>query len=155
MSIPEIQTTIKWERGNDPFLNGSYSRGHMWIFDGGIYVRASSSPHIVPLPHSDENAVDPEEAFIVSLSSCHMLWFLSIASKRGFRVNAYRDTAIGEISKDERGKLIVSVVRLRPFVEWVGNSPSNLLVTELHHEAHEECFIANSVRTLVVTEPIF
>ena len=154
MSIPEIQTMIEWERGDNPFLDGKYSRAHTWTFDGGAIVLASSSPHIVPLPFSVEKAVDPEEAFVVSLSSCHMLWFLSIAAKQGFRVNAYRDSAIGEMSRNEQGKLFVSVVRLHPFVEWDGEAPDVSRVVEMHHNAHEECFIANSVKTEVLCHPV-
>lgn len=94
--MTEIQSSIVWERGAAQFIDGKYSRAHSWSFDGGAVVPASSSPHIVPLPFSIESAVDPEEAFVASLSSCHMLWFLSIAAKRGLRVNFYRDVAVGE-----------------------------------------------------------
>ncbi len=101
-----------------------------------------------------EKALDPEEAFVVSLSSCHMLWFLSIAAKKGFRFNAYRDSAIGQMSRNEQGKLFVSVVRLRPFVEWDGQAPDVSRVVEMHQNAHEECFIANSVKTEVLCHPV-
>lgn len=152
--MTEIQSTVTWERGNAQFIDGKYSRAHSWSFDGGPVVLASSSPHIVPLPFSIESAVDPEEAFVVSLSSCHMLWFLSIAAKRGLRVNYYRDHAIGEMSKNEDNKLVISIVRLRPHVDWDGDTPADSEIVEMHHKAHEECFIANSVRTTVLTEPI-
>ncbi len=155
MSIPGIQTTVAWVRGDQQFLDGKYSRAHTWTFDGGTRVLASSSPHIVPLPFSVERAVDPEEAFIVSLSSCHMLWFLSIAARNGFRVNEYRDTAIGEMSKNDHGKLFVSVVRLRPYIQWDGDAPKNSTIVEWHNIAHDECFLANSVKTIVLTEPVF
>jgi len=154
-SMTEIQSTVTWERGGVQFIDGKYSRAHSWSFDGGAVVLASSSPHIVPLPFSIESAVDPEEAFVASPSSCHMLWFLSIAAKRGLRVNHYRDVAVGEMRKNERNKLVISIVRLRPQIDWDGDTPTDSVIVEMHHEAHEECFIANSVRTTVLTEPIF
>jgi organic hydroperoxide reductase OsmC/OhrA len=152
--MTEIQSTVTWERGDAQFIDGRYSRGHSWSFDGGAVVPASSSPHIVPLPFSIESAVDPEEAFVASLSSCHMLWFLSIAAKRGLRVNYYRDVAIGEMSKNQDNKLVISIVRLRPHVDWDGDTPADSEIVEMHQKAHEECFIANSVRTTVLTEPV-
>ena len=152
--MTEIQSTVTWVRGEAQFIDGRYSRAHSWSFDGGAVVLASSSPHIVPLPFSIESAVDPEEAFVASISSCHMLWFLSIAAKRGFRVNYYRDVAIGEMSKNEGNKLVISIVRLRPHVDWDGDTPADSDIVELHQKAHEECFIANSVRTTVLTEPV-
>jgi organic hydroperoxide reductase OsmC/OhrA len=152
--MTEIQSTVRWERGDAQFIDGRYSRAHSWSFDGGAVVPASSSPHIVPLPFSIESAVDPEEAFVASLSSCHMLWFLSIAAKRGLRVNFYRDTAIGEMSKNEDNKLVIAIVRLRPHVDWNGDTPADSEIVEMHQKAHEECFIANSVRTTVLTEPV-
>ncbi|MFM7091318.1 MAG: OsmC family protein [Bacteroidota bacterium] len=153
-SMTEIQTTVTWERGDAQFTDGKYSRAHSWSFDGGAVIAASSSPHIVPSPFSIESAVDPEEAFVASLSSCHMLWFLSIAAKRGLRINCYRDLAIGEMGRNEHGKLVVSIVRLRPSVDWDGNVPTESEIIEMHQKAHEECFIANSVRTSVLMEPI-
>jgi organic hydroperoxide reductase OsmC/OhrA len=152
--MTEIQSTIVWERGAAQFIDGKYSRAHSWSFDGGAVVPASSSPHIVPLPFSIESAVDPEEAFVASLSSCHMLWFLSIAAKRGLRVNFYRDVAVGEMGHNEHNKLVISLVRLRPEIHWDGETPADSVIVEMHHEAHAECFIANSVRTKVLTEPI-
>jgi organic hydroperoxide reductase OsmC/OhrA len=153
--MSEIQSTVRWERGDAQFIDGRYSRAHSWSFDGGAVVPASSSPHIVPLPFSVESAVDPEEAFVASLSSCHMLWFLSIAANRGLRVNCYRDVAIGEMSKNEDNKLVISIVRLRPHIDWDGDAPADSVIVEMHHKAHDECFIANSVRTTVLTEPFF
>jgi len=146
--------TIRWDRGEARFVDNRYSRAHAWIFDGGITVPASSSPHVVPLPYSDANAIDPEEAFVASLASCHMLWFLSIAAARGFRVDHYADAAIGTVAKDERGKLAITRVVLRPDVVFSGErSPNAEQIAAMHHEAHDECFIANSVRTDVVCEP--
>lgn len=108
----------------------------------------------VPLPFSIESAVDPEEAFVASLSSCHMLWFLSNAVKRGLRVNFYRDVAVGEMGHNEHNKLVISLVRLRPEIHWDRETPADSVIVEMHHDAHAECFIANSVRTKVLTEPI-
>ncbi len=108
--------TIRWLRGNQPFTDNRYSRGHTWVFDGGVEVPASASPHVVPLPYAQANAVDPEEAFVASLSSCHMLWFLPIAAKRGFCIDSYVDDAVGLMGKDASGKLSMTQVTLRPKV---------------------------------------
>src|SRR4029079_4703067 len=113
--------TVNWERGEQAFLDNRYSRGHVWQFDGGVEVIASSSPHVVPLPYSRRDAVDPEEAFVASLSSCHMLWFLSIAAKRGFVVESYRDAAVGVLATNRAGKLAMTRVTLRPEVRFGGD----------------------------------
>jgi organic hydroperoxide reductase OsmC/OhrA len=148
--------TIRWERGDQPFTDNRYSRGHTWLFDGGVEVPGSSSPHSVPLPYSQANAVDPEEAFVASLSSCHMLWFLSIAAKRGFCVNSYVDNAEGVMAKNASGKFAMTRVTLRPMVVFVGNPlPAISDIESMHHKAHAECFIANSVKTDVNCEPIY
>src|SRR6188474_2242754 len=105
---------ITWERNGAAFIDNRYSRRHRWSFDGGVEVPASSSPHVVPLPLSVAAAVDPEEAFVAALASCHMLWFLSIAAKRGFVVESYRDEAVGVMAKNAAGKLSMTVVTLRP-----------------------------------------
>jgi organic hydroperoxide reductase OsmC/OhrA len=144
--------TVIWTRRGAPFLDLQYSRSHQWMFDGGIVVPASSSPQIVPIPMSAEHAVDPEEAFIASLSSCHMLWFLSIAATRGFLVNQYRDKAIGSMGTDQRGRRFLERVVLRPEIQWDGNAPSESELEEMHQQAHHECFIANSVRTEVLID---
>ncbi|HMO14450.1 MAG TPA: OsmC family protein [Pirellulaceae bacterium] len=149
----EINTTITWQRNNEKFIDGRYSRAHTWNFDGGFTVPASSSPHVVPIPYSVESAVDPEEAFVASLSSCHMLWFLSIAAKRGFVLDSYHDSAVGEMSKNEDGKLFVSVVRLRPCIGWNGDAPDGSQILAMHEEAHASCFIANSVLTTIYIDP--
>jgi len=146
---------ITWTRNGATFTDNRYSRGHLWRFDGGIEVPASSSPHVVPLPQSVAAAVDPEEAFVAALSSCHMLWFLSIAAKRGFLVETYRDEAIGIMDKNADGKLAMTSVTLRPAVEFGGpNPPVPGEVEAMHHEAHEQCFIASSVKTEVRCEPL-
>lgn len=136
------------------FTDNRYSRGHLWRFDGGVEVPASSSPHVVPVPLSVEAAVDPEEALVASLSSCHMLWFLSIAAKRKLVVESYRDEAVGVMTKDAQGKLWMSRVTLRPQVRFAGDpQPSAEQVAAMHHDAHEECYIARSVRSEIVCEP--
>lgn len=147
---------IIWSRGDQNFLDNKYSRRHILRFDAGIDVPGSSSPHVVPVPYSDTSAIDPEEAFVASLSSCHMLWFLSIAAKRRFVVDHYSDFAIGVMEKNEHGKLVISIVTLRPDVRFSGEKlPTNHDIDEMHHQAHEECYIANSVTTKVRCEPIF
>ncbi len=148
------EAEVLWSRDGATFIDGRYSRGHRWLFDGGIEVSASASPKVVPIPMSIEAAVDPEEAFIVSLSSCHMLWFLSLAAKRGYVVDAYRDRAVGEMGRDESHRLAMTRVTLRPAVTFSGeNRPDRDELLALHHAAHEECFISRSVRTEVRCEP--
>jgi organic hydroperoxide reductase OsmC/OhrA len=145
--------TIVWERqAGEVFTDNRYSRGHSWSFDGGVSFRASSSPHVVPR-FSDPAGVDPEEAFIASLSSCHMLTFLYLAAKHGLVVERYEDVAEGKMSKNAAGRMWVSEVTLRPAIVWEGLPPEAAMIEELHHLAHEECFIANSVRTEVRCEP--
>jgi len=146
---------ILWLRGEQPFTDNRYSRRHLLRFDGGVEVPGSSSPHVVPLPMSDASAVDPEEAFVSSLSSCHMLWFLSIAARRKFRVDRYFDAAVGTMGKDSAGREAMLTVTLRPDVRFSGASiPTPEEIAEMHHEAHEECFLANSVKTELRCEPV-
>ncbi|HEX4886084.1 MAG TPA: OsmC family protein [Casimicrobiaceae bacterium] len=145
--------TIEWSRGDARFADRRYPRAHLWRFDGGAVVPGSSSPHVVPLPWSDPAAVDPEEAFVASLSSCHMLWFLSIAQKRGFVVDAYVDEAAGTMARNEDGRLAMTEVVLHPRVRFHGTPPDAATHEAMHDEAHDECFIANSVRTRVACEP--
>lgn len=153
--MSEHLATITWQRSGAEFLDDRYSRAHRWSFDGGVEVPASSSPLVVPLPMSDEHAVDPEEAFVASLSSCHMLWFLSIARKRGFVVDNYHDVAVGRMGKDTDGKMAMIEVVLRPDVQFgEGRQPASGQLQALHHAAHEQCFIANSVKTEVRCEPV-
>ena len=147
---------IIWVRGDQNFVDNKYSRRHLLRFDGGIEFQASSSPHVVPVPYSATEAVDPEEGFVASLFSCHMLWFLSLAANQGFVVDQYLDTAEGKMAKNSQGKLFVSQVTLRPSVKFSGNTiPSASEIQALHHKAHEECFIANSVKTEVCCVPVF
>jgi organic hydroperoxide reductase OsmC/OhrA len=148
------RATIDWTLDGD-FLGRRYSRAHTLSFDGGVVVPASSSPHVVRLPFSREDAVDPEEGFTASLSSCHLLWFLDFASRAGFVVAGYRDEAEGTLDKDAEGRMAMTRVVLRPRVEWVGDKrPTPAEVDALHHQAHEACFIANSVKTEVLIEAV-
>jgi len=152
--MSEYSAVIRWTRGEDEiFSDNQYSRGHTWEFDGGVTVPASSSPHIVPLPYSVETNVDPEEAFIAALSSCHMLVFLSIAAKRRYIIESYIDNAVGLMAKDADGKTSVTKVRLRPHIIFSGErQPTMEQLEKMHHLSHENCFIANSVKTEVTTE---
>jgi organic hydroperoxide reductase OsmC/OhrA len=146
---------IEWCRNGAAFLDNRYSRSHRWSFDGGISVPASSSPHVVPVPMSDLAAVDPEEAFIASLASCHMLWFLAIAAKRGHIVEKYRDRPTGVMSKGSDGKLAITLITLHPESTFSGDTlPSHSELQALHHAAHENCFIAASIKSEVRCEPI-
>jgi organic hydroperoxide reductase OsmC/OhrA len=139
--------TIDWKRTGPDFLKSKYSREHTWTFDGGVVVAASSSPSAVPLPYSNPANVDPEEAYVASISSCHMLTYLYLASKGGFQVDDYRDEAVGVMTKNELGIPWVSSVTLHPRITYGGPSPTPAEEENLHHLAHEQCFIANSVRT--------
>ena len=143
---------ISWVCDGD-FETNAYSRGHVWRFDGGIEVPASASPTVVPLPQSREDAVDPEEAFIAAISSCHMLWFLDLARQAGFSVRSYRDIAEGEMTRIGRGKMAITAVTLHPEIAYAGAEPGETAVADLHHRAHEACFIANSVTTEIRIEP--
>lgn len=145
--------TIEWTRGAAPFVDANYSRAHRWLFDGGAVVPGSSSPHVVPPPQSDPAAVDPEEAFVASLASCHMLWFLAIAAKRRFVVDRYRDEASGVMTRNASGRLAMTEVTLRPLVRFSGRQPTADEHAAMHERAHDECFIAASVLTLVRVEP--
>jgi organic hydroperoxide reductase OsmC/OhrA len=152
--VSRYSATITWSRGDATFTDVRYSRGHRWSFDGGIDVPASSSPHSVPLPFSVAAAVDPEEAFVASLSSCHMLWFLYLAAKRRFVVDSYRDEAEGILGKNSAGRDAMTRVTLHPEVRYAGAAqPTPTETAALHHEAHQLCFIANSVTTEVRCEP--
>lgn len=147
--------TVIWERGGANFADGKYSRAHRWQFDGGLEIAASASPSVVRAPLSVAAAVDPEEAFVASLASCHMLWFLSIAADRGFVVESYRDDALGMMSRNASGKMAITRVTLRPSVQFAGDRrPTDAEINGMHHAAHEECFIANSVTSEIVCEPV-
>ncbi len=151
--MSEYTATVSWQRGDARFVDNRYSRAHEWKFDGGTVVPASSSPHSVPVPLSDPRGVDPEEAFVAALSSCHMLWFLSIAAKRGFVVESYEDNAVGHLEKNDAGRMAMTRVILRPAVRFSGEPvPTADQLKEVHDRAHHECYIANSVRTVVTVE---
>ena len=148
--MTDYKVKVSWERKDQKFTDNRYSRVHLWQFDGGIQVTASSSPHIVPVPYSDASAVDPEEAFVVALSSCHLLSFLYIAAKRGFCVDSYSDNAVGQMEKDASKSVWVARVVLYPVVAFTGETrPTEAEHEEMHHAAHQQCFIANSVKTNV------
>jgi organic hydroperoxide reductase OsmC/OhrA len=143
--------TILWVREEGVvFTDNKYSRAHVWQFDGGAQVPASSSPHIVRLPYSAAENVDPEEAFVASISSCHMLFFLGGAAKAGFVIDEYRDEAQGELTRNDKGKLYVSRVILKPHVTYAGKAPDSQAESHMHHE---QCFIANSVLTQIEVQP--
>lgn len=145
---------VTWDRGEQPFTDNRYCRAHRWRFDGGAEVPGSSSPLSVAPPMSDPSAVDPEEAFVASISSCHMLWFLGLAASQGLCVDRYDDAAEGVMEKNAAGKVAITRVTLRPEVSFSGTRiPGREELEQLHHQAHERCFIANSVLTEIVCEP--
>ena len=153
--MQQYNAETTWQRGEQPFLDNRYSRRHVVRFDGGVEIPGSSSPHVVKVPMSDPAAVNPEELFVASLSTCHMLWFLSIAAQRGFRVDRYVDKAFGVMGKAPNGKFAMTVVTLRPKVSFSGDSiPTEEDLNDMHHRAHDECFIANSVSCEVRCEPV-
>jgi organic hydroperoxide reductase OsmC/OhrA len=156
MSHYVAETIWTREASERDFLANRYSRRHLLRFDGGVEIAGSSSPQNVRLPWSDEAAVDPEEAFVSALSSCHMLFFLSFAARDGFCVDRYVDLAEGVMEKDRGGKMSMTVVTLKPRVEFSGERlPTQADILRLHHESHEECFIANSVKSEVRCEPVW
>ena len=142
---------LNW-RSDGAFESGRYSRRHEWRFDGGAVVPASSSPDVVPAPLSDPAGVDPEEALVASAASCHMLWFLSLAQNAGFDVESYADSAEGEMGRIAPGRMALTRITLRPKIAFAGRRPSPDELAALHHEAHERCFIANSLKTEIVVE---
>ena len=150
--MQQFQARIHWQRGNQPFTDQRYSRAHAWQFDGGLSVPASSSPLSVPLPMSVAANVDPEEALVAATSSCHMLFFLSLAAQRGHVIDDYRDQAVGELSRNGDGKLAMTRIVLRPRINWAGDAPTLEALAALHHEAHERCYIASSLKADVVVE---
>lgn len=152
--MSEHTCTVSWRRGGAAFADSRYSRAHEWRFDGGAVVPASASPHVVPLPYSDAAGVDPEEAFVAAVSSCHMLTFLWLAAQRGFVVDSYCDAAAGRMGPNAAGRAAVTHVVLRPAIRFSGEKlPSASDLDALHHAAHEQCFIANSVTTHIEVEP--
>lgn len=149
----QFEATVEWQRNGQDFLDQRYSRAHAWRFDGGLALTASSSPLSVPLPMSDAAGVDPEEALVAAASSCHMLFFLSIAAKRGHTVDHYRDDAVGLLGRDERGRMAMTRITLRPVVTFAGTAPPGAdELAAIHHAAHDQCYVANSLKTDVVVE---
>lgn len=149
----EYLAQVSWQRGEQPFSDNQYSRAHEWQFDGGLTVPASSSPLVVPLPLSAAENLDPEEALVAALSSCHMLFFLAFACKQGYVVDAYTDQALGLMGKNETGKIAMTRITLRPQIAFSGAvQPTPEQLQALHHKAHEHCYIANSLRAEVVIE---
>ena len=151
--MSEHVATIEWRREGQTFSDNQYVRAHDWRFDGGAVVRGSSAPSSVPAPMSDPAAVDPEEALVAAVSSCHMLFFLAFARKDGFVVDRYRDEASGLLGRDDRGRISITTVILRPAVDFAGEGPDPAALDDLHHRAHEACYIANSIRAAVTVEP--
>lgn len=147
------EARIAWSRNGAVFSDQRYGRGHEWSFDGGVRVPASASPSVVPAPCSVAEAVDPEEALVAAAASCHMLWFLSIAAERGFVVDRYDDRAVGVMERNEDGKLAITRIALRPSIVFSGNrGPEAAELAAMHRRAHEECYIANSLKTAIVVE---
>lgn len=151
--MSEHKATITWKSSSEEFLKGKYSREHSWTFDGGLTIPASPSPSVVPTPCSNPANIDPEEAYVASISSCHMLTFLYLAMKQGFQVDSYQDEAVGVMTKNEKGVPWLSVVTLHPKIEYSGGKlPTPADEERLHHLAHEQCFIANSIKTVVTVK---
>lgn len=151
--MARYSATIHWQRGDQVFTDNQYSRAHTWRFDGGLAVPASASPHVVPVPFSVAANVDPEEAFVAAVSSCHMLFFLSLAAQRGIVIDEYCDDATGYMGEDGDGRIVMQKIVLRPAGAYAGEGPPPLEQLQvLHHRAHELCYIANSIKTEVVTE---
>lgn len=147
------QARVEWTRNDAAFVDRRYARAHRWTFDGGAVVPASASPHVVRPPWSDPAGVDPEEAYVAALASCHMLWFLDLAAQAGFVVDAYRDEAEGVMGTNADGREWVERVVLSPQVAFAGDRrPDGAAVADLHRRAHEHCYLANSVRTDIVVQ---
>ncbi|WBS03598.1 OsmC family protein [Pseudoduganella sp. SL102] len=150
----QFEARLEWQRNGQPFLDQKYSRGHEWRFDGGLRVPASSSPLSVPLPMSVADNVDPEEALVAAAASCHMLFFLSIAAKRGHVVESYVDNPVGLLEKDGAGRMSMTNITMRPEIVFAGGDwPGEDEIAAMHHEAHDKCYIANSLKTEITIEP--
>lgn len=150
--MKQFDARVAWQRAGQPFLDQRYSRAHAWSFDGGLTVPASSSPLSVPVPMSDPAAVDPEEALVAAASSCHMLFFLSLAAREGYVVDSYEDEAIGLLDTDGAGRAALVRIELRPAIRFAGRQPDAGALTHLHHAAHEQCYVANSLKCAVVVK---
>ena len=146
---------VRWQRhASESFTDNRYSRRHEWRFDGGAVVPGSSSPHSVRLPYSDASAVDPEEALVAAASSCHLLTFLYLAAKAGWQIDSYEDDAVGLMARNEQGRQAITRITLRPAIRFGGGrEPTAAELAQLHHDAHEQCYIANSIKSEIVCEP--
>lgn len=153
--MKQFDARVTWQRAGQNLLDGRYSRAHAWHFDGGLQVPASSSPLSVPVPMSDPAAVDPEEALVAAASSCHMLFFLSIAAQQGFVVERYDDAARGLLGADADGRMAMVRIELRPDIVFAGErQPDAQALAAIHHQAHQRCYIANSLKgEIVILEP--
>jgi len=147
--VTEHHAKVEWERGDVEFTYKTYARDHTWTFEGGVRVRASAAPGFL----GNAELVDPEEAFVASLSSCHMLTFLALAARKRFVVERYEDAAVGYLEPNEEGRLAVTRVVLRPRIDFGGEAPSPEVLAGLHETSHEQCFIASSVRTAITVDP--
>jgi organic hydroperoxide reductase OsmC/OhrA len=144
---------LRWQRQGATFTDNCYARAHTWHFDGGVQVPASSSPHVVPPPYSEPANVDPEEAYVAALASCHMLTFLWLAAQRGFVVDAYDDHPVGVMGVNAQGRECITQVTLHPHIIWgAAASVDEATVTQLHHQAHAQCYLANSVTTRIAVQ---
>lgn len=151
--MQQFEAHVEWRRGEQVFADNRYSRAHQWQFDGGLTVPASSSPLSVPVPMSDAGAIDPEEALVAAVSSCHMLFFLSFAARRGFIVDSYSDKPVGTLDKNADGQMAMTLFTLRPAVVFSGERrPGGADLDALHHEAHAHCYVANSIKADVLIE---
>lgn len=151
--MSEHSAVVRWQRGNDEFARGRYSRAHEWRFDGGATVHASAAPSVVRVPWSDPAGVDPEEALVAAIASCHMLWFLSLAADKGFIVESYEDDAVGTMGRNAEGRQAITDIVLRPRIAFSGDKqPAAGEISALHDAAHHECFIANSLRSAIRIE---
>jgi organic hydroperoxide reductase OsmC/OhrA len=150
--MASYQATVSWKLKPGE-SSARYSRDHSWTFDGGLTVAASASPHVVPPPLSSPANIDPEEAFIAAIASCHMLWFLHLAANKGFHVADYTDNAVGNMGRNADKRMAITDVTLRPSVSFDGLTPDTTVLAELHEQAHEKCFIANSVTSKITVQP--
>lgn len=149
--MSSYQATVSWELPAGQ-SHPRYSRDHNWSFDGGLTIAASASPHVVPPPLSTPAHIDPEEAFIAAIASCHMLWFLHLAGSAGFKVTSYADTAVGTMARNEQKRMAITEVILRPRIIFDGTAPDPVALAQLHEQAHEKCFIANSVSSKITIQ---
>ena len=152
--MADFHAKIEWLRGGAEFSYEKYNRLHTWRFEDGIEVPGRAAPGNIPKSAPLGPGIDPEQAFVASLSACHMLWFLHVACRAKLVVERYADEAVGTLGKNAEGKMAMTRVALRPTVSFSGRAPTPEEHAKLHHKAHEECFIANSVKTEVLVEPV-